>query len=230
LYHPQKDWEAVMGFRRVLALLCLLVLGMTSRAAAEPWILRVEGGTADYSRQSFSGYSTGYTELSLDGGKAFSLAGEYRTSPRTGLELSLSSIDLDARWRQVEIRPVSFNPVVLREFTIASDSGTFSLRPLALTFLFHPLRQGRLDFYVGPQIAWVDFHIDLEGPPERDDELAFGGKLGLELALGRSPWSAGVVYRFLETQHEGIERDQYTGIGVHLVSGVLSYRGRRAGT
>ncbi|HVR99420.1 MAG TPA: outer membrane beta-barrel protein [Thermoanaerobaculia bacterium] len=219
-----------MSFRRTLALLGLLALGTTSRAAAAPWIFRLEGGIADYSSQTFSSSSLGYTELSLDGGKSYGVAGEYRFSHSTGVELSLSSIDLDASWRRVEIRPVSFNPTVLREFTVASDSGTFSLRPLAVTFLIHPLRQGRLDFYVGPQIAWVDFHIGLEGPPDRDPELGIGAKLGVELAIARSPWSAGVVYRFLETQHEGIERDLYTGTGVHLISGVFSYRGRRAGS
>lgn len=219
-----------MPCRCAFVLLGLLTLSTASRAATGPWLLRVEAGTTDYSKQTFSGYSLGHTELSLDGGKGFGIAGEYRFSPRTGVELSLSSIDLDADWRQTEIRLVSTNPTVLREVTVASDSGSFSLRPLAVTFLLHPLRHNWLDFYVGPQLAWVEFQMGLHGPPDREAELAFGGKLGLDLALGNSPWSAGVAYRFLETQHEGIERDQYTGIGIHLVSAVLSYRVGRAGT
>jgi hypothetical protein len=215
-----------MRFGRALALLGLLALGTASRAAAGPWTLRVEGGTTSYSKRTFSSYSLGFTELSLDGGKGFGVAGEYRLTPRTGLELSLSSIDLDARWRQVEHRLVSVNPTVLQDVTVASDSGDFSLRPIALSVLFHPLQQDRLDFYVGPQLAWVGFHVGLQGPPQRDAELAFGGKLGLELNLGNSPWSAGVAYRFLETQHKGVERDPYTGVRIHFISGVLSYRVR----
>jgi hypothetical protein len=206
--------------RCALAFLGLLALSAPSRAAG-PWTLRVEGGTTDYSSRTFSSYLLGSTELSLDGGKGFGVAAEYRPGPRTGIELSLSRIDLDADSRQVEFHP---NPIL-----IASDSGTFSLRPVAVTFLFHP-SQGRLDFYLGPQLAWVDFQIDVNGLPDRDAELAYGGKLGLELALGNSPWSAGVTYRYLDTQHEGIERDQYTGIRINLVSAALSYRAGRGGT
>jgi Outer membrane protein beta-barrel domain len=213
-----------MPCRCLFVLLGLLALSTASPAATGPWLLRVEAGTTDYSKQTFSAYSFGHTELSLDGGSGFGIAGEYRLSPRAGIELSLSSIDLDADWRQAEIRLVSTNPTVLRAVTIASDSGSFSLRPLAVTFLLHPLRENRLDFYVGPQLAWVEFDMGLQGPPNREGELAFGGKLGLDLALGNSPWSAGVVYKFLDIQHEGVERDQYTGIGINLVSAVLSYR------
>jgi opacity protein-like surface antigen len=210
--------------RCALALLALLAVGATSPAAAGQWVLRAEGGTTDYSKQTFSSHSLGYTELSLDGGQGFGMAAEYRPNRRFGLELSLSSIDLDARSRQVEIRLVSTNPPVVREVTVDSDSGEFSLRPLAAAFLFHPLNQGRLDFYVGPQLAWVDFNIGLRGLQDREAEFAFGGKVGLELELGHSPWAAGVSYRFLETQHDGVEHDQYTGIGIHLVSAVLSYK------
>jgi hypothetical protein len=218
--------EMVMRFRRALALLGLLALATTSRVAAGPWTLRIEGGTTSYSKQTISSYSLGFTELSLNDGKGFGVAGEYRFIPRVGLELSLSSIDLDARWRQVEHRLVSVNPTVLQDVTVASDSGDFSLRPIALSVLLHPLHQSRLDVYVGPQLAWVDFHVGLQGPPHRDAELAFGGKLGLELNLGNSPWSAGVAYRFLQTQHKGVERDLYTGAAIHFISGVLSYRVR----
>jgi hypothetical protein len=202
----------------------LLTSAAVGHAEPEPWALRLEAGVTDYSRRTLSSHSSGYSELSLDGDNGFSLAAEYRHSSRVGLELSFSSVNLDAQWRQVEIRPVSFNPTVLREFTVASADGTFSLRPLAVTLLLHPLRSGRFDFYVGPQLAWVDFDIGLEGPPRREDEWAFGGKAGLEVDLGSSPWSAGLTYRYFETQHQGTERDQYTGIGIHWVSGVLGYK------
>jgi opacity protein-like surface antigen len=208
--------------RCVLALLGLVALS-TMGSAQTGWTLRVEGGTTDYSSQTFSSYQSDSTELRLDGGQGFGVAAEYRPRPRIGVELSLSQIDIDADWRQTQIQLVSTNPTVLRTVTVASDSGSFSLRPLAASFLFHPT-QGRLDFYLGPQLAWVDYQIDVNGPPDRDSELAYGGKVGLELALGESPWSVGANYRYLDTQHEGVERDQYTGIRLNLVSAVLSYR------
>jgi hypothetical protein len=202
-------------FRYALVLLGLLVLSVPVRAAG-PWVVRVEAGSSDYSSRTFSSSLLGFEELTLDGGTGFGVAAEYRSSPRMGWELSLSQIDLDADSRHVEFHP---NPV-----QTASDSGTFSLRPLAVAFLIHPAAESRLDFYLGPQLSWVDFQIDVDGPPDRDSELAFGGKIGAELALGNSPWSVGASYRYLETQHEGVEHDQYTGIRLNLISATLSYR------
>jgi hypothetical protein len=202
----------------------LFVLAFAAAAHASPWALRVDGGRTDYSHHTISSYSLGRSELSLDGGNVLSLAAEYRPTPRLGFELSASSVDLDARWRVIQVRPSPQNPSVPQDVVVASDSGSFSLRPIAVTFLFHPLRTGRFDFYVGPQAGRVAFHAGVNGPPHRDPEWAFGGKAGFEMELGGSPWSAGLVYRFLETQHEGLERDQYTGIGIHQISATLSYR------
>jgi hypothetical protein len=214
-----------MSSRWALVLLMgLLVLSTASHAATGPWVLKVEAGTSDYSKSTTTGDPIGFTEISLDGGKLFGIAAEYRLGPRTGVELSLSSVEFDADWRLVEIRPISFNPTVFGEVTIASDSGSFTLRPLAATFLFHPLHGDRLDFYVGPQLAWVDFQKDVSGLPDRDSEFAFGAKLGFDVALGNSPWSAGLAYRFLETQHQGVEHDPYKSLDLSLISAVLSYR------
>ena len=212
-----------------LLLVLLLAPVATAPAAASSWTLRAEGGLADYSRQSFSSHAFGYTELTLDGDMAFALAAEYRPSPRFGLELSVGAIDLDAHWRQVEVRPISFNPVVLREFEVAAESGSFTLRPVSFAPLFHPLRSERFDLYIGPQVSWVAFDEGIGGLPDREEEWGFGGKAGFDVRLGQSAWWAGLGYRFLDTQHEGQERDLYTGIGVHVVSAVLSYRAGKAG-
>lgn len=200
--------------RYALVLLGLLVLSAPVRAAG-PWVVRVEGGTTDYSSRTFTSYQSDTTELRLDRGTGFGVAAEYRPSPLIGVELSLSQIDIDADWNQYR-----FNP---RRLLVASDSGTFSLRPLAAALLFHPSR-GRVDFYLGPQLAWVDYKINVDGPPDRDSELAYGGKLGLEVAIGDSPWAVGASYRYMDVQHEGMERDQYTGIRLNLISAALSYR------
>lgn len=199
--------------RCALAFLGLLLLG--TPVLAGPWVVRVEAGTTDYSSRTFTGFMSDSTELRLDGGTGFGVAAEYRASPLIGVELSLSRIDIDADWNQVRFTP--------RPLPIASDSGTFSLQPLAAALLFHPAR-GRVDFYLGPQLAWVDYKIDLNGPPDRDSELAYGAKAGLEIGIGESPWSVGASYRYMDVQHEGAERDQYTGIRLHLISAALSYR------
>jgi hypothetical protein len=215
--------------RRIVALLTFACASSAGQAADSSWALRLEAGKSQYSRESFNSYGggTGFQQLTLDGGDAVSLAAEYRPRPFLGLELSLGTVNLDARWRQVERRPISFNPTVLGEFVVASDSGTFSLRPVALALLVHPLRGDRVDFYVGPQVGRTDFHLGLQGPTKRDPEWTVGGKAGVELPLGHSLWSGGLVYRFIDTQHEGLEHDQYSSLNVHLLSAVLSFGGAR---
>lgn len=205
-----------MAVRSRYALVFLGLLALSAPVcAAGPWVVRAEGGTTSYSSRTFSGYQSDSTELRLDGGQGFGVAAEYRASPLVGVELSLSRIDIDADWSLVRHNP--------RPLPVASDSGTFSLRPLAAAVLFHPAR-GRVDFYLGPQLAWVDYQIDLNGPPDRDPELAYGAKLGLEVAIGDSPWAVGASYRYMDVQHEGMERDQYTGIRLDLISAAVSYR------
>jgi len=207
---------------RVLLVLAILVTVSSSRAAAADWTVRAEGGATDYSRESFSGGSLSHTQLTLDGGYALSIAGEYRPNPRLGIELSLSRIALDAESRHFEIRGIG-NPPRGVAVLVGSDSGDFSLQPLAVTLLFHPLRTSRSDLYVGPQVGWVRYDIGLEGLPPRESEPAVGAKLGWEWRPASSRWSAGLVYRFLDVQHEGLEHDTYTGLPLHLLSLVLSH-------
>ena len=207
---------------RALLVLAVLVTMTGSRAAAADWTVRVEGGATDYSRESFSGGSLSHSQLTLDGGYALAVAGEYHLSPRLGVELSLSRIALDAEWKNFEIRGIG-NPPRGVAVLVGSDSGDFSVQPLGLGLVFHPLRTSRNDLYVGPQVAWVRYDIGLEGPPDREAEPAVGAKLGWEWRPASSRWSAGLVYRFLDIQHEGVEHDQYTGLPLHLLSLVLSH-------
>ncbi len=211
--------------RRVLSLLLPFSLAVSADALeAAAWVLRLEGMRTDYSRETFSGFSTGYRRLELDGGRGFGIAAEVRVGRQFGLELSASRVDLDAESRRVEYgpNPVPGGPPIAT--TTASDSGDFTLLPLAVAAYWHPLHGRRVDLYLGPQIARVDFELGVDGPPRREAEWALGAKVGAEVALGRSPWSAGVALRYLETDHDGVERDPYTGIGIRLVSVVVAYR------
>ena len=213
-----------MAHRSLLALAILITMA-NGRAVAADLTVRFEAGATDYSRRSFSGSSLGNSELTLNGGYVLSVAGEYRHNPRVGVELSASQIALDAEWRAFEIRGVG-NPPRPVAIPAGSDAGDFTAQPVAVALLFHPLRASRSDFYVGPQVAWVRFDIGLEGPPDRESEAGLGAKVGWEWHPARSPWSVGLVYRFLEVQHEGVERDPYTGLPLHLLSLVLSHRFR----
>jgi hypothetical protein len=211
---------------RFCAVPLLLFVGLAgpAEAAGRTWLLRAEGGSAHYSREAFSSTSLSSQRLELDGGDGIGLAAECLVSSRIGLELSLSRIGLDAQYRRVETRPDPADPTRPQEVTVASDSGDFTLLPVAFGAYWHPLRSSRFDLYVGPQLAWVDYDLGLSGPPSRAAEWAFGGKLGVEARLGQSPWSAGVAFRYLDIQHEGLEHDLYTGIGLQVLSLGVSYR------
>ncbi len=132
---------------------------------------------------------------------------------------------MDARVRVTQLRPISFNPVVLREVTIFSSDGDFTVQPFSLAVLFHPLRQSRFDIYAGPAIALVRYDIGVDGAQERDPEPGYGVKLGGEYLFGRTPWSLGLEYRHLELlRREPADRDLYGDIGLDVGSLVVGYR------
>ena len=204
----------------------ILVLGFACpvHASERAWLLRLEGATTNYSEETFSSYSVAYDRFVLDGGNGLGVATELLLSERLGLELSFGRVGLNAHWERFEYRPDPLNPTVPVAVQTDSDSGNFTLQPLAFSVYWHPFHSQRFDLYVGPQLAWVDYDVGLHGPPDRSAEWALGGKIGAEVRLGHSPWSAGVAFRYLDIQHEGEERDQYTGIGLPLASAVLTYR------
>jgi Outer membrane protein beta-barrel domain len=214
--------------RRALAGLLLFAgLAAASPAAAEPgrWTLRGRALATDYEKRLVSGSLSGRTELDLDGGSGVELAAEYRSSPRVGWELSVGQLSLDGDLRLVSTRLVSVDPFVLEDVTFFRDHGDFVLRPVAVSFLFHPLGEGerRFDLYLGPQVAWVSYDVDISSAQDREAEAAYGAKLGAELRLGSSPWSVGLELRHLETLHEAIEHDLYGTLGIDAAALMLAY-------
>jgi hypothetical protein len=205
----------------------MIVLGalvLPRSGLGDTWVLRLEAATTDYSSEAFSSVLIGNDRLELDGGNGYAAALEYRLDRHFGLELSFGRVELDARWRRLEFRAPPPGETAPVPVITDSDSGDLALQPLALAAYYHPLRSDRFDLFLGPQVAWIDYELGLRGPPSRDPEWALGAKLGVEVALGRSPWSVGLAVRHLEIQHEGAERDLYTGIGMQLVSAHMTYR------
>ncbi len=231
---PARSLERGRPRRRTLrprarvALIATLALLSGPLRAQGDWTLTLSAGATNYSKETFSSSGLGFDRLELDGGTELGLAAEYRIGERLGLELSYSQVTLDAKWQRAEVRPDPADPAVIRPVTVAEDSGDFTLQPLSFALLWHPIRAGRFDLSVGPEIAWVDYSVGVDGAPERDAEWAIGAKLAAGVRLGDSPWSAGLALRWLEIQHEGEERDLYTGIGLPIVAANLTYRFRRA--
>lgn len=210
-----------MARRAMLFLSSVLILPCC--AAAADWTVRLEAGATNYSRDSLSAFSLGYSELVLDGGYALSLGCEYRRNPLVGFEVSISRIALDAEWREFRIQGAG-DPPLPEVVLVASDSGEFALQPIALTAKFHVFRAPRSDLHIGPQVAWVTYDIALEGAPQRKSEPAFGIKAGWDWRPTESAWSVGLSYQYLDVQHEGVEHDQYTGLPIQVIALGLSYR------
>ncbi len=201
----------------------VLVLAATAAAAQPPrWTLRAHALASNYEHEFIYPYST-TTYLNVDDGRGFEGSVEYRPHPRFGFELAAGQLTMDARVRVTQIQAISFNPTVLREVTIFSDEGEFTVKPFTAGLLFHPLRQGRFDLYVGPQVAWVRYDIDVG--ESRDPYFGYGGKVGAAYSLGRSPWSVGVEYRHLELlREENLDRSLYGEIGLDVFALTFGYR------
>ena len=197
----------MIGMSRVrLIATVFLVLGATAAAAQPPrWTLRAHALVSDYEHEFIYPYFT-TSYLTVDDGRGFEGSVEYRPRPRLGFELAVGQLTFDAHERVTQLQPISFNPTVLREVTIFSADGEFTVKPLTAGLLFHPLRDGRFDLYVGPQLAWVRYDIDVS--ERREPYWGYGGKVGAAYVFGRSPWSIGVEYRHLELLRRGEPRPQ----------------------
>ncbi len=210
--------------RAASLLLAISIFAAPAIAQPEGWTLRAGLLGTDYQKHLMTAFSLGRTELDLDGGIGLEIAAEFRPSRLVGLELSLSRLDVDAELRSISYRLVSSDPFVLREEVAFTSEGDYRIEPVALGLLFHPLRADRFDLYVGPQVAWVRYNVDVEGAGERDAELGFGGKIGAGLRLGEdSPWSMALEFRHLQIPHESGDHDLHTDIGIQTAALVFGY-------
>ncbi|HKH44308.1 MAG TPA: outer membrane beta-barrel protein [Thermoanaerobaculia bacterium] len=213
--------------RRCALIAALLLAGFAAiPAAAEPtrWTMRGRALVSDYENRFTTAYFDNRTELDVDQGLGLEVAVELRANQRVGVELSAGRMSFDAALRNIRTVPgPSTNPREFQEIVTFSDEGDFVMEPIALSLLFHVLRDRPLDLYLGPQAAWVRYDIGVEGAQEREAELAYGAKLGAELRLGGSPWSLGLELRRLQTIHESTDRDLYGNLGVNIAALSLAY-------
>ena len=92
---------------------------------------------------------------------------------------------------------------------VSRVSGDFTIRPLSVTYLFHPLSTARADLYGGPLVAWLSYDSS-SGIPERDPldpEFAYGAALGVDVPFGHR-WAGFLAARYLEILHS-IESDRW---------------------
>lgn len=199
-------------------LLLLAGLAAATPGAAEPgrWTIRARGIATDYETQRVYGHGLGRNEIDLSKGSGLEIAAEVRSSPRLGWEFSIGQLSVDANYRDYTVFPT--------ERLNFSSEGDFAFSSVGVAFLIHPLRDRLIDLYLGPQVAWVRYDVDVPGAPTPEPDPAYGAKLGAELGLGSSPWSLGLELRYLETAHKSVEHDLYGNFGISTAALGLAYR------
>lgn len=206
-----------------LFLLCLAAGMMPAAAETQKWAFRVRGLSSNYQHEFVYPYFS-TSHLSIDDGTGFEAAVEYRLRPHLGLELSAGRLNFDASSWTTQLRPVSFDPLVLEEVTIFEESGDFRVEPYSFGLLYYPLAKGRFDPYVGALIGWTHYDVDVDSGQEHEPDFSYGGKIGVEYAFGNSPWTVGVEYRHVVMTHETVDRDLYGDIDLDVGSLTIGYR------
>lgn len=194
----------------LIAALCAVALGWTSAAIADvekTWIVRVGALWVDTEldfRQDDDGASI---RLTGDAGFGFSLVGEYRVSDRLGVELG-------AQWSENDLE-LRLTGETFCGSTFCTVTASDSTRPLTLGLgLDIHLSPGRrADLYVGPVLAYVlysDPTFRALGETLRasiDNELAWGGVVGLDVPFGNRGWHFSSSIRYLQAEADVTARD-----------------------
>jgi outer membrane protein W len=101
-------------------------------------------------------------------------------------------------------------------FTIADAT----MMPLSIAGNFHVLKDKKLDFYLGPQIAYVTYgDLTFKGvaagaPGEgQKSDLGYGAVIGLDIPFGSGKWGLSMQMRYLQTQ---AEEDVPGGVAVDI--------------
>lgn len=199
LTRPSVGWR---GWVPLTIAMMFLTLAADARAGDEEgWRLRVDFGFFDPGGDGITiDTGTATARSDLDGGGGFGVRGEYQLSRRLGVEIGFfsgASVDVD-----VEIAGgTSSTAVEVSGFTMLAPGLDVHLTP-----------EAKVDLYIGPQLAWVNYSdIEVGVLPglvgtdvSVDSDLGFGAVLGLDVPLGeRRRWAFQTNLRYLATSIEG---------------------------
>jgi outer membrane protein W len=194
----------------LIVALWVVALGWSGAAGADvekSWIVRFGALWVDTDLDFRQDDAGDIVQLTGDAGNGFSLVGEYRLNDRLGVELG-------AQWSE--------NDLELRLTGVAFCGSTFcvltasdSVRPLTLSLGLdiHLTPGRRADLYVGPVLGYVlytdpTFRV-MDGTLEVliEDELVWGGVVGLDVPLGDRGWHFSSSIRYLRAKADAEGRD-----------------------
>jgi hypothetical protein len=101
-------------------------------------------------------------------------------------------------------------------------SGDAPLRHLTLSALYHPTASAerRVDFYFGPSVGMA---YATRVFANSESQTAYGGKLGLDVRLGDTPWLFTGVVSVLKSDIQVLAGTQDTSLSYRYVAAGLGY-------
>lgn len=210
--HPFFGEHGLANTPRILGLFLASILFALPASAAGPdagWQLRFGGAWVEPDAGFFEVLDAiDRVEADVDSELGFALSIERRFTPRLGLELGAIFAEPDLGLA-ASLAGFDFS---------ASDSVSFTAITLALNLHLTPGKP--VDLYLGPvlaQVTYGDVGLDVQTPGgrivqdfESDDDFALGAQIGLDIALGKSPWSIALSAKYLDTGLELTDDDGET--------------------
>lgn len=149
----------------------------------------------------------GSIRVAGDAGPGFSLVGERRLNDRLGVELG-------AQWSESDLE-LTLNGEMFCGSTFCALTASDSVRSLTLSLGLdiHLTPERKADLYVGPVLAWVRYSDPTFRFQEEtlrgsiDDELAWGGVVGLDVPFGDRGWHLSGSLRYLRAEPDATAQD-----------------------
>jgi hypothetical protein len=156
-------------------------------------------------------------------GTGLALEYEYRWSELIGLDFALWSAehDVDVRLRGTLtiIDELTGEVLVNEPIDETGDGGDLTVSPLIGGVNFHLTNGSRVDFYVGPFVAYVTYG-DLEDGSDSfgvDSDFGYGAVVGIDIPIGSGRWAFSSSARYMETEAGADESAGADGIDVNPV-------------
>ena len=150
-----------------------------------------------------------------DSAFGFGIEYEYMASDLIGLDFGLKYIKPDIKLNESG----TFND---EPFTLAEIKEGGEFMPLTAGLMFHLGDSDRLDFYLGPELAYimygdvtfVDPVFEEEARIKFNDEFTFGAKLGLDFSIGEN-WVISAQAEYIAADSE-VDAEEGDDVSVSL--------------
>lgn len=198
---------------RIVVLLALCAIVAPAFAGGGEWTNKLRfgvsyfsptgDGTGSFEYADDPGYVITHVKAKVNGGVGVQVAFEHKFSPLIGLEINAGYYK-----PKFELQDVDNGGGVW-----SSNGGKAKVTPIGLALNFHVVNNDRLDFYVGPAVAYmmygkpsfgyIDSYNEVEGTLtiKLKNELAYGIQAGADFNLSPK-WDVAVRLSYLHAKGE----------------------------